>query len=303
MTPSQAAGKAHQRKLKAVIRRHRAASQMALIGVLNPIIRGWTRYYATANSSRVFAKQNALTQRKLVRWAQHRHPGASRPSLVRRYWSKGWRFTAQAAGHQLSLALHTDTRLSRHVQVQGARSPYDGDWLDWGTRRGRHPARSAQGARLLKRQRGKCAWCGRYLKVDDLVENDHRIPRSQHGTGWDGNRQLVPRHCHDTKSTHDKGQAPEEPAAGKLARPVCAVRRLGVSLAQPGSTQGRGLGQWLTLRRTPRGTGACHPRRGCRRPLRGRPRSDPTALVQAGVLARHAPRGVQAHASEATSAD
>jgi RNA-directed DNA polymerase len=220
VTPSKEACKAHQRKLKDVIRRARAATQVALIGELNPIIRGWTRYYSTANSSQVFAKQNDLTQRKLVRWAQHRHAGASRTSLYRRYWSKGWRFTARADGQQLTLALHTDTRLNRHVKVQGTRSPYDGDWLYWGTRMGRHPELSAQVARLLKRQQGKCAACGLQLKVGDLVENDHLVPRSQHGSGQDENRQLLHRHCHDTKSAHDRGQATEEPDAGKLARPV-----------------------------------------------------------------------------------
>jgi RNA-directed DNA polymerase len=51
--------------------------------------------------------------------------------------------------------------IKRHTKVQNSRSPYDGDWIYWGTRRGEHPETTKAIGSLLKRQQGRCAWCGR----------------------------------------------------------------------------------------------------------------------------------------------
>jgi RNA-directed DNA polymerase len=84
-------------------------------------------------------------------------------------------------------------------------SPYDGDWRYWASRLGRHPELPASKAALLKRQRGRCAWCGRYFtELGDLLENDHRTPRSRGGADAAANRQLLHAHCHDQKTGADR---------------------------------------------------------------------------------------------------
>jgi len=87
--------------------------------------------------------------------------------------------------------------------TQGARSPYDGDIAYWTTRLGRSPALPAGVASLLKRQKGKCAWCGRLFTTEDLIENDHVIPKPRRTTVGRTERQLLHGHCHDAKSAHD----------------------------------------------------------------------------------------------------
>jgi len=58
-------------------------------------------------------------------------------------------------------------------------------------------------ATLLKRQRGRCQWCGLLFQWDDLIEIDHIIPRKLGGKEAYYNMQLIHRHCHDIKTKSD----------------------------------------------------------------------------------------------------
>jgi Retron-type reverse transcriptase len=54
--PSQAAIKRHTQKLKETVDNHKHSDQETLINALNPMIIGWTNYYSTVASSRIFSK-------------------------------------------------------------------------------------------------------------------------------------------------------------------------------------------------------------------------------------------------------
>lgn len=73
----------------------------------------------------------------------------------------------------------------------------------WSTRMGRHPEVPKRVATLLKRQKGKCAHCGRNFKDGDLKEIDHKIPRAKGGKDTYDNLQLLHRHCHHKKTAKD----------------------------------------------------------------------------------------------------
>ena len=83
--PSREAMRRHNLALKVMIRKHSSAPQAQLIGRLNPIIKGWTAYYATVSSKEVFNKMAELTFYKLRRWARRRHPSKSRKWLTDKY--------------------------------------------------------------------------------------------------------------------------------------------------------------------------------------------------------------------------
>ena len=103
----------------------------------------------------------------------------------------------------MRLIKHSETPIVRHIKVQRERSPYDGDWVYWSTRMGKHPAVSKRKAILLKQQQGKCAHCERTFKDGDLLEIDHKIPKSQGGRDSYINPQLLHRHCHDKKTADE----------------------------------------------------------------------------------------------------
>ena len=58
-------------------------------------------------------------------------------------------------------------------------------------------------AKLLKKQKGKCASCGLFFREEDVLEVDHTIPKSQDGKDSYDNWELLHRHCHDTKTALD----------------------------------------------------------------------------------------------------
>jgi RNA-directed DNA polymerase len=84
---------------------------------------------------------------------------------------------------------------------------------------------------LLKRQQGRCAWCGSLFLDRTDIEVDHVRPRIFNGTTDLPNLQLLHGHCHDQKSVfdgsatrrdrdgiHAKNHVTEEPNAAKVAR-------------------------------------------------------------------------------------
>jgi RNA-directed DNA polymerase len=52
-------------------------------------------------------------------------------------------------------------------------------------------------------QKGKCTCCGLFFHDEDLMEIDHKIPRSKGGKDSYNNLQLLHGHCHDAKTTAD----------------------------------------------------------------------------------------------------
>lgn len=220
--PSPDAIRRHYATLRDLIDCCQAASQQDLIRLLSPRIRGWAQYYATVVSSQTFSRLDHLVFLKLLHWAYHRHPGKSHHWIVGKYWrleTGHWSFGPREGRR---LFRHTETPIRRHIKVKGTKSFYDGDWLYWATRLGRHPETSPQLALLLKRQQGKCAHCELYFGTEDIIELDHIQPTSQGGPNRYANWQLLHGHCHDQKTRldhsvplkgiRDKDQLIEEPA-------------------------------------------------------------------------------------------
>ena len=119
---------------------------------------------------------------QLKHWANHRHPRKSQSWIAKKHWlleqGEGWKFAAIVNEATHYLAIHNATAIKRHIKVQNERSPFDADWVYWSTRMGKHPQVPARVALLLKRQRGICPLCRLFFKDGDLLEIDHRIPRS-----------------------------------------------------------------------------------------------------------------------------
>jgi RNA-directed DNA polymerase len=238
--PSKGSLLRHLSAVKEIVRTHKAAPQAALIRRLNPLIKGWASYYSSSSAAKVFHKADHLVYLKLEAWATRRHPNKPRRWISRKYWhtrgDRRWEFYCEKSA--VGLQRHGEVHIRRHVKVRDKRSPYDGDWSYWATRMGTHPELPKRAAKLLRRQKGRCAWCGLYFKDADLLEIDHWTPTALGGLDLPSNRQLLHGHCHDEKTasdstaaatagTRDKGRAIEEPDDGKPSRPVLETSRRG----------------------------------------------------------------------------
>jgi RNA-directed DNA polymerase len=237
ITPSRSAIMRQRTKLRETIARHQHAKQGILIDALHRRIRGWSNYYRPVASARVFSTLDHTLYMQLRRWAFYRHPTKPRHWIMRKYWrlddGQGWRFQPATGGR--ALRGHSKTPIRYHVKVKGDRSPYDGDWVYWSTRLGRHPTTPARVARLLKLQDGRCRACGLYFIDGDPFEVDHIVPKARGGKEKIDNLQLLHRYCHLRKTTQeqsdhgtsDKRHVAEEPCEAKVSSTVLKPSRGG----------------------------------------------------------------------------
>ncbi|NEQ36740.1 MAG: group II intron reverse transcriptase/maturase [Okeania sp. SIO3I5] len=208
--PSSNSIKTHYRKLADICDSHKNAPANALIAKLNPIIRGWANYFSTVVSKEVFNELDHLLWKRLWRWASRRHPNKSAQWVKKKYFPnvKGTRNWVLNDGEYI-LNQHSDVSIIRHIKVKGTASPYDGNWTYWSNRIGKYPGVRKEVTTLLKQQEGKCAYCGHYFRPTDLMEVDHIKPRSKGGDNTYKNKQLLHRHCHDSKTASDKKTYPK----------------------------------------------------------------------------------------------
>jgi RNA-directed DNA polymerase len=207
ITPSKESQKRHYRKVAEVIDKSRGLDQATLIMKLNPIIRGWCNYFSTVVSQKIFERLWHLVVWKLLKWGRHRHRNKGRGWIRLKYFKtvegNNWTFATREDKNPLMLIQHSSTEIKRYVKVKGIASPYDGDWIYWSSRMGTHPEVSTRVAKLLKKQKGKCALCGNYFTDGDSIEVDHLVPTSLGGRNSYDNWQLLHRHCHDKKTALD----------------------------------------------------------------------------------------------------
>jgi RNA-directed DNA polymerase len=232
ITPSKKKVNLHYQQLAKVIETHKAAPQKALIMKLNPMIRGWSNYYATACSKDTYSELDYKLFQKLKRWGVSRHHRKTTLWVMKKYWhsveGSNWVFSSLKNGEvEAKLPRHSDKKITRFVKVKGKASPYDGNLVYWSKRLGRNPEMPKTIVTLLKKQEGKCLFCGLIFRETDRMEIDHTIPKSRGGRDEYKNLQLLHRHCHDTKSVNDKHQVIEEPDEVNTSRPVLKTSRVG----------------------------------------------------------------------------
>ena len=225
--PSKESCKRYQEKIKEMVRKHKKSPQAVLISKLNPIIRGWCNYYkfSDANTMKVFSKQDFLVKQKLRAWGVNRCGNFSK--ACQKYLHKIGNRIHFATGSEgtspLRLLFHDtfESSSTEYVKIKGDKSPYDGDLIYWSTRMGRSAEMPQNKAFLLKKQKGKCNWCGLSFRNEDVLEIDHKIAKALGGTNDNSNKQLLHGHCHDEKTALDLIQIMEKRATkffSKLAR-------------------------------------------------------------------------------------
>jgi RNA-directed DNA polymerase len=192
--PSSEAIKRHIRELHTLVHKYRGKSQMALIATLHPVIQGWANYYRASAARGAFEKADHLLDRQLRGWARWRHPRKTTGWQRHRYWRQQGNRKVFSDGVSV-LTRHCTTSIARHVKVQGLRSPFDGDWMYWGLRLQRDPAKPRRLLRMLKQQHGRCEVCGLHFMADDVIEEHHRD--GNHANHRLSNRVLLHNHCHD----------------------------------------------------------------------------------------------------------
>jgi RNA-directed DNA polymerase len=209
--PSKGSVAKHRQRLANEMRRLRGSNAGAVIGTLNPVIRGWAAYHRSQVSSETFSSLGHYTWKLTWKWARWSHPTKGTRWTADRYYGKfcpsredKWVFGDRDTGAYL--LNHAWTGIRRHVMVKGRASPDDPDLTGyWENRRRKKTglALDAGTLSLLARQENKCPHCG-----DPLIDTS-RPPASpeEWEDWWLGiTRQDIPR----APSTAGPAQPPEE---------------------------------------------------------------------------------------------
>ncbi|RDS92491.1 group II intron reverse transcriptase/maturase [Pseudomonas fluorescens] len=215
---------AFYRKVKDVIDTNRMATQHYLIGLLNPILKGWALYHQPVVAKQTYSRLDHLLFRAVWRWAKRRHPKKSLEWVKKKYFrtreSKDWIFATTVVeenGSIRTVELYSlaSTPIERHKKVSGEYNPFDPSMEEMGEK--------LRMARMLKKlkyrkqilslfqsQNGLCPLCkGSITKVTGWHDH-HIIHRSQGGRDTLDNRVLLHPVCH--QQLHSRGLTVNKPA-------------------------------------------------------------------------------------------
>ncbi|WP_331347041.1 group II intron reverse transcriptase/maturase [Cellvibrio sp. UBA7661] len=208
--PSKKNAQAFYQKVAAIINNSGALTQDALIGQLNPVLRGWAEYHSPVVAKQTFSKLEHLIFWRIWRWAKHRHPNKSLEWIRKRYFKsingQSWVFGSAKilqSGEVRYRRLYglASTPIVRHKRLPGEYQPYDTEheekWEALRFQRMRHKLRYRKEVwSLFARQLGLCAYCGGGISMQSGWHDHHLVRRVDGGSDRKDNRVLLHPNCH-----------------------------------------------------------------------------------------------------------
>ncbi|MFU5279481.1 group II intron maturase-specific domain-containing protein, partial [Pseudomonas aeruginosa] len=207
--PSKANISAHLAKLRESIKANRTTRQTNLIGLLNPVLRGWANYHSHVVAKKVFNQVDSAVWEMLWRWAVRRHPRKTRRWVKDRYFkvqgARRWVFScaeksADGRKRQYTLVDASDTPIVRHIKIKAAANPHDPAWDEyfesrWGKRMLISPKGRAKLYRVWLQQGGRCCVCLKPVTKDTPWHSRHGVKLSHGGTDAAANLEIYHLRC------------------------------------------------------------------------------------------------------------
>ncbi len=208
--PSKKNASAFYRKVREIIKSSGAMTQEALIGQLNPVLKGWAQYHSPVVAKQTFSKLDHLIFWRIWRWVKRRHPRKSVDWIRNKYFrsinGQKWVFAypyKNGKGERQHRQLYqlAKTAIVRHKRLPGDYTPYDVEhelkWEALRVQRMQHKLRyRGQILSLFRRQRGVCASCGQAVSKETGWHDHHVIRRVDGGSDNLQNRVLLHPNCH-----------------------------------------------------------------------------------------------------------
>lgn len=208
--PSKKNASAFYRKVREIIKNSGALTQDALIGQLNPVLKGWAQYHSLVVAKQTFSKLDSLIFWRLWRWAKRRHSKKSADWIRNKYFrsigGQNWVFAypyknGKGERHYRQLYKLAETAIVRHKRLPGEYQPYDAahelKWEALRVQRMQHKLRyRGQILSIFRRQKGVCALCGHAISKETGWHDHHVIRRLDGGPDTLSNRVLLHPNCH-----------------------------------------------------------------------------------------------------------
>ena len=174
MKPSKANVKAHLDKIREIIKANKTAKPANLIGLLNPVLRGWANYHRHVVAKETFGRVDYNIWSMLWQWATRRHPHKGAQWIKEKYFktrgSRSWVFAAtkiqeDGTSRELILLNESDTPIQRHIKIKADANPHDRKWEQY--------FESRWGKQMLNSTRGRGKLYRVWLRQDRMCPHCH----------------------------------------------------------------------------------------------------------------------------------
>jgi RNA-directed DNA polymerase len=208
--PSKKNVKAFLGKIRETVKGNKAAKQENLIGLLNPMIRGWANYHKGTVAKETFAKVRGEVWKVVWQWATRRHPNKGLHWIKERYFKpdgkREWIFTAKVKDkdgkpREIRLVQANDIKIERYIKIKGEANPFDpSQEAYFESRLGQKMEGNLKGkTKLLKlwwRQDKECPQCHEKITKETGWNIHHILPKSKGGGENMSNLALLHPNCH-----------------------------------------------------------------------------------------------------------
>ncbi len=228
--PSKKNVKSFLKKVRGIIKSNKTSTTADLIGLLNPVIAGWTNYHRHVVASDTFNDIDSEIWRSLWQWAKRRHPKKGKVWIKNKYFksigTRNWVFSAETMTYKLDgnkkwikLRKAGDVPIKRHVKVKAEANPFDPAWENYFEERLFHKVHDNLQIRmrllnLWFEQAGKCPCCKQTIEIEKESWNVHHIlPQCKGGKDTLDNLMLLHQNCH--RQIHSQNLTVVKPASAR----------------------------------------------------------------------------------------
>lgn len=224
-----------KKKLKTLINKNSNLTAIELLQKLNPVLRGWARYFSVSISAKILSEIDNYVYRRLWRWCTRKHPKIGKFHLSDQYFRMGseygvmspvnrkWHFygrsknkSKRVIGNNFKFLVFTllETKIlaARKFSIKPSIrkiSPYinENKYLEFKAKIAKARTRESSNDFyvLYNRQKGRCEFCNRPIEFESIIEKIkpetleiHHIKPLNIGGVHKGynNRSLLHESCH-----------------------------------------------------------------------------------------------------------
>lgn len=199
-----------KRKLKILIEKNTNITATELINKLNPVLKGWTRYFAVSVCLKILGEIDNYVYRCLWRWCTRKHPKIGKFHLANRYLlmnaengvkppvQRKWHFYGRSKSKlkrvkggnfkflvctALEIKIIAARKLALPVKLKGKSSYlFEKDYLDFSAKIVKQRTRKNANDFyvLYNRQKGKCDFCNKLIRPNSASKNKELEPLKIH---------------------------------------------------------------------------------------------------------------------------
>lgn len=213
------------KKTSVIFQNNRSASKEALILLLNPVIVRWCNYFRYVECTYDFKQVEYSLYGQLRKWVYRRKSKGikSKKRLKKNYFPQNTKVMFRGTQHtgnwilvghihkreqksnaqsmnQIFLVYPSWIKSDFWTNIQGDKSPYNGDNLYWAKRNPKYCKWNPHIIKLVRYQDYKCPVCEQMFTEKSSIEIDHTKPMALEGKDVLNKIQAVHDYCHSRKT-------------------------------------------------------------------------------------------------------